>query len=108
MGYVLEGSVRRSEQGVRINIQLVDAATGSQLWSGAYDRTLADWFAVQQDIALEVSRALNFVLQDGRGPTRTAETSNVEAHFEVLRARQLWPPGPWPMRSRPSSTCSAR
>lgn len=90
VGYVLEGSVRRFEQGVRINVQLVDAATGSQLWSGAYDRALADWFTVQQDIAREVSRTLNFMLQDGQGAgAHTAETSNVEAHFEVLRARQL-------------------
>jgi TolB-like protein/DNA-binding winged helix-turn-helix (wHTH) protein/Tfp pilus assembly protein PilF len=88
--YVLEGSVRRFEEGVRINIQLVDTETGGQLWSEAYDRTLADWFAVQQDVAVEVARALNFMLQEGRGAgTRSGETTSVEAHLEVLRGRQL-------------------
>jgi len=88
--YVLEGSVRRFEEGVRINIQLVDTETGSQLWSAAYDRTLADWFAVQQDVAVEVARALNFVLQEGHGAgAHAGETTTVEAHLELLRGRQL-------------------
>ncbi len=78
------------EEGVRINIQLVDTDTGSQLWSEAYDRTLADWFAVQQDVAVEVARALNFVLQEGHGAgAQAGDTANVEAHLEVLRGRQL-------------------
>jgi len=88
--YVLEGSVRRFEEGVRINIQLVDTDTGSQLWSEAYDRTLADWFTVQQEVAVEVARALNFVLQDSPGAgAQAGETTSVEAHLEVLRGRQL-------------------
>ncbi len=88
--YVLEGSVRRFEERVRINVQLIDAESGTQLWSEAYNRRLADWFAVQQDVAVAVARALNFVLQQGdEAATNMGGTTNVEAHLEVLRARQL-------------------
>lgn len=52
--YVLEGSVRRSGGALRIAAQLTDAATGYQVWSETYDRTLADIFAVQRDIADQV------------------------------------------------------
>ncbi len=68
----------------------MDTENGGQLWSEAYDRTLADWFAVQQDVAVEVARALDFVLQEGDGAgARSGETTSVEAHLEVLRGRQL-------------------
>ena len=88
--YLLEGSVRRSGDQVRIHARLVDAETGTQLWGEAYERTLADWLQLQQDVALEVARALNFVLpQGGVAVEQPGETSNVEANLELLQARQL-------------------
>ena len=88
--YLLEGSVRRSGEEVRIHARLVDAETGTQLWGEAYERTLADWLQLQQDVALEVARALNAVLPQGGVTVETpGETSNVEANLELLQARQL-------------------
>jgi TolB-like protein/DNA-binding winged helix-turn-helix (wHTH) protein len=88
--YVLEGTVRSFGERVRINVRLMDAQSGTQLWAETYDRKLANWFDLQQDVAEEVARTLNTMLQQGEEstPPRTV-TNNVEAHMEVLRARQL-------------------
>jgi adenylate cyclase len=56
--YVLEGSVRRGGERVRVNAQLIDAETGNHIWADRYDRDLADVFAVQDDITLAVARAI--------------------------------------------------
>ncbi len=56
--YVVEGSVQRSGKEVRINVQLVDAATGAQLWAERFDRDLGDLFALQNEITARVARAL--------------------------------------------------
>ena len=56
--YVLEGSVRRAGQRVRISSQLIDAATGTHLWAERYDRDLTDIFAVQDDITSRVAAAI--------------------------------------------------
>ena len=58
MRYVLEGSVQRSGKEVRINVQLVDAATGAQLWAERFDRDVEDLFALQNEITARVARAL--------------------------------------------------
>jgi len=88
--YVLDGSVRNLGERVRIHTRLVDARTGRQLWSDDYDRSLADWFDLQQVVASEVTRALEGVLQAHDVPVaRSTGTPSVEAHLEVLRARQL-------------------
>ncbi|MCB1690559.1 MAG: winged helix-turn-helix domain-containing protein [Halioglobus sp.] len=88
--YVLEGTVRSLGERVRINVRLVDAESGTQLWAETYDRTMVNWFDLQQDVAVEVARALNVMLQHGEVTTPPpGVTNNVEAHLEVLRARQL-------------------
>ncbi len=88
--YVLDGNVRNLGARVRIHTRLVDARTGRQLWSDEYDRSLADWFDLQQVVAAEVTRALEGVLQGHDMPaTRSTGTPSVEAHLEVLHARQL-------------------
>lgn len=88
--YVLEGSIRKSAEQVRINARLIDAENGTQLWADAYDRSLDDWFALQQNVAMEVASALDSVLPQAGGANKNPEeTNNVEAHLEVLRARQL-------------------
>ena len=66
---VLEGSVRRSGQRIRITAQLIDAASDSHLWSEVYDRTLDDIFAVQSDIANAVVAELRVALLGGRPAT---------------------------------------
>jgi adenylate cyclase len=62
--YILEGSVRRGGQRVRVNAQLIDAETGSHVWAARYDRDLTDVFAVQDEIALSVTRAIGPAVDD--------------------------------------------
>ena len=62
VGYVLQGSVRRAAQRVRINVQLIDGATGDHLWSERYDRDFDDIFALQDDISRSVVAALKVTL----------------------------------------------
>ena len=62
--YVLEGSVRRGGQRVRVNAQLIDAETGNHVWAERYDRDLADVFAVQDEITLAVTRAIGPAVAD--------------------------------------------
>jgi TolB-like protein/DNA-binding winged helix-turn-helix (wHTH) protein/Tfp pilus assembly protein PilF len=75
--YVLEGSVRRSGDRVRITAQLIDASTNLHAWSQTYDRTLDDLFAVQDDIAASVATALQVELSDG------ASRDSVQPSFEA-------------------------
>ncbi len=62
--YVLEGSVRRAEDRVRITAQLIDATTGYHLWSENYDRQLADIFAVQSEITMKILGALSIEINE--------------------------------------------
>ncbi|HWE23834.1 MAG TPA: hypothetical protein VG496_07825 [Myxococcales bacterium] len=87
---LLEGSVRKSGDQVRITTQLVSAADGYHLWSETYDRKLTDVFAVQDDIAQSVVAALEVKLVPGQTPTsRTHRTSNPDAYNEYLLGRQF-------------------
>jgi adenylate cyclase len=63
--YVLEGSVQRSGDRIRINAQLVDALTGRHIWAGRYDRDLTDLFAMQDEITFRVLTAVRVKLTDG-------------------------------------------
>ncbi|MBT8062479.1 MAG: hypothetical protein HKO64_12655 [Xanthomonadales bacterium] len=77
---VVEGSVRRSGENVRITAQLVRASDGFHLWSDTYDRTLEDVFAVQEEIAENIAQTLNVVLdEDKRNVMRMAGIRDVEA-----------------------------
>jgi len=84
--YVLEGSVRKAGERVRITAQLIDARTDTHLWSETYDRTLEDVFAVQDDVAAKVVGELQLKLLSDLPRTRRA---NPLAHEHMLRARQL-------------------
>jgi TolB-like protein/Tfp pilus assembly protein PilF len=77
-GTLLEGSVRRSGDRIRITTQLIDAADGSHLWSETYDRKLADVFAVQEEIARAVVAALRLKLL----PPGAVQRSNDPRAFE--------------------------
>jgi TolB-like protein/Flp pilus assembly protein TadD len=83
---VLEGSVRRAGNRVRITVQLVDARNGFPLWSERYDREMADIFETQDDIARAVTERLKVTLS--KGPTRS--TSNLEAYELYLKGRHFW------------------
>ena len=83
---VLEGSVRREGNRVRIGAQLVRAADGVNLWSDSYDRDLKDIFVVQDDIARAVSSALQLKLRTGN-PTATPGTTDLKSYEAFLHAR---------------------
>jgi TolB-like protein/Tfp pilus assembly protein PilF len=82
--HVLEGSVRKSGDQLRITVQLVDATTSSHLWSQAYDRKLDDIFKVQSEIAASVADALQVALEDEHRPN---VPGNAQAYENFLRAR---------------------
>lgn len=87
IGAVLEGSVRRAGNRLRVTTRLVKAADGYQLWSERFDRTLDDVFAVQDEIAQATVRALESRLL-GRSAAATARSR--EAHELYLRGRRAW------------------
>lgn len=86
VAHVLEGSVRRSGNSVRITAQLINAGTGTHLWSQSWDRKLDDIFAIQDEIAADVVTQLKITLL-GAGPR--ARTTDPEAYGFYLQAVQL-------------------
>jgi len=86
--YVLEGSVRKAGNRVRVTALLIEAATGSHLWAEHYDRDLIDVFAVQDDITANVVQALQVTLLEGeQARVWHRSTSNLEAWSCLTRAR---------------------
>ncbi len=87
---VLEGSIRRAGQRVRITAQLIDVATGGHLWAERYDRDLTDIFAVQDDVTRQIVDALKVTLSPSE-MARIADTgtTNIDAHDCYLRAREF-------------------
>ncbi|HUQ14490.1 MAG TPA: protein kinase [Gemmatimonadales bacterium] len=91
VGAVLEGSVRKSGNRLRISAQLVNVAAGYQLWSQAYDRELTDVFAVQEEIARAIVEALRVELAVGEGAVLVAvPTRDLEAYDLYLKGRFAW------------------
>ena len=88
---VLEGSVRKQADRVRITAQLIDAKSGFHLWSETYDRDLKDIFAIQDEIARAIGQELQVrVLGKAGGNTAVSATRNVDAHDLYLRGLSLW------------------
>jgi TolB-like protein len=87
--YLLEGSVRKAGNELRITAQLIDAAAGSHLWSRTFDRTLNDVFAIQEEIAMAVSGAMSVSLDVGAMARTRGGTANLEAYDKYLHARAL-------------------
>jgi TolB-like protein/Flp pilus assembly protein TadD len=84
--YVLEGSVRKADQQVRITVQLIEAASGYHLWSEQYDRPLKDIFALQDEIMQKVVFALKVKLTaEEQARFRQAPTNNLDAYDFYLR-----------------------
>lgn len=91
VAYVLEGSVRRTRDRVRIVAQLVDAATEVNLWAATFDRDLEDVFAIQTDVAGRVADALATELSQGdRERLGRIPTRSLDAYDLYLRARHEW------------------
>ncbi len=86
---VLEGSVRKDGDRLRVSVQLSNVADGYQLWSQSYDRKLTDVFAVQDDISSAVVEALKLALLPGPHPaTNKRHTPSFEVYDHYLRGRQ--------------------
>ena len=88
VGVVLEGSVRRERDEVRVTAQLIDARSGFHLWSKTYDRKLAGVFALEDEVARAIATSLRPQLQQ---PSFVKlSTANTEAHDLYLRGRFFW------------------
>jgi len=88
--YLLEGSVQRSGDSLRITAQLIDSLTGVHVWSLQFDRDTRAVFAVQDEIATRVTQSLQLTLpRDGTRPPPMRGTTNFDAYFEYLQARSL-------------------
>jgi len=89
--YVLEGSVRKTGNKVRITAQLIDALSGRHLWAERYDRDLKDIFAIQDEISLKITSVLNVKLSDGEIALFLGKgTKNLEAYLRLIQARDLF------------------
>jgi adenylate cyclase len=87
--YVLEGSIRRSGDKVRITAQLIEAKTNHHVWAERYDRDLKDVFAVQDEITKKIITSLQVKLTDGEQARVVAKgTNNLEAHLKLLKGRE--------------------
>ncbi len=86
--HVLEGSVRKAGNQIRITAQLIEVSTDSHLWSQTYDRQMENIFAVQDDIATSVSSALKVTLEGGH--TIKAQQTNPEAYNAYLQGRHFY------------------
>ena len=85
--YVIEGSIRKAGDTVRITAQLIDALSGHHLWAERYDRQLNEIFAVQDDIAKNIITALQVELTEGEQVRAIAKsTNNLEAYLKYLQA----------------------
>jgi len=89
--HLLEGSVRRAGDRVRISAQLVQATDGTQLWADRYDRTISDIFELQDEISIEVANQLRTaLLPDELSQLKRHHIPDREAHDLFLRGRYLW------------------
>jgi adenylate cyclase len=90
VNYVVEGSVRKSENGLRITAQLIRANDGYHIWSNTYDRNAKDIFALQQEIATRIAESLDISLDvKALEQMRWAGTTSSEAYLAFLKARSL-------------------
>jgi adenylate cyclase len=88
---ILEGSVRKAGQRVRVNAQLIDGSTGGHLWADRYDRDLTDIFAIQDEITHSIVEQLKIrLLPKEKRAIAQAPTANVEAYTFYLKGRQFF------------------
>jgi len=88
--FLLEGSVRKAGQRVRVNAQLIDGSNGGHLWADRYDRDLTDIFAIQDEITQSIVEQLKIrLLPKEKKAIAQAPTANVEAYNYYLKGRQF-------------------
>ncbi len=91
VAHILEGTVRRAENRVRVNVQLINAGTDAHIWADSFDRELTDLFALQSELAERITIALRANLSpQEKASLRIHSTSNLEAYENYLRARDLF------------------
>jgi len=88
--YVLEGSVQKSGEQLRVTAQLVDALRGHHVWSEKYDRKMKDFFNVQDDITLNIAVAMQVKLTEGEQARVRHSTDNLEAWALAVKAQSLF------------------
>jgi len=87
--YVLEGSTQKIGNRIRITAQLIDATSGHHLWSGKYDRDIKDLFVLQDEITLEIIRAMQVQLTEGEQASVTGKgTKNLDAYLKAIQAQE--------------------
>ena len=87
---VLEGSVRRSGNKLRVNVQLIDANTDKHIWTNGYDRDVTDVFAIQSDVAQKIAKTLQAKLSPGeKSRIERSPTENGEAYLAFVLAHNL-------------------
>src|SRR5205823_10617215 len=88
---ILEGSVQRTTDQLRVNVQLVEAATDAHLWADTFDRKLTDIFKIESEIAKTVAETLQAKLSGSeRNAIAAQPTENTEAHELYLKGRFFW------------------
>jgi TolB-like protein/class 3 adenylate cyclase len=93
--YVLEGSVQRGGARMRVNVQLIDAETGSHLWAERFDKTLADLFDIQDEIVARLANALNaqLVTAEARRAEQAPNPDSMDLYFQGLAwLNKAWTP----------------
>ena len=91
--YVLEGSVRRSGDRVRITAQLIDAVKGQHLWAEKYDRDFKDIFEIQDDITVKIVNGLRIKLTEGERVRLAKSTKNSDVFLKTVEMNSLWNDG---------------
>jgi len=90
VGTILEGSIRYSDDRIRVTAQLIDARSGYHIWSQNYDRSFDEVFAVQDDIAFNIGQSLKLTLDENDQPdSRKSMTADMEAFKLYLKGRDL-------------------
>ena len=101
VSHVLEGSVRKAGDRVRITAQLIDGSTGGHIWADRFDRELTDIFAMQDEISEAIVAALRVkLLPEEKKAIENRGTTNADAYNLYLRARQYWITGHFGDRRR--------
>ena len=91
VAHILEGSVQKSGEAVRVNVQLIKAANDSHLWADTFDRKLTDVFAIESEIARSIADTLKAKLTGSEEHAISARpTENTKAHQSYLKGRYFW------------------
>lgn len=91
VAYLIEGSVRKAGNRVRINAQLIEGASGGHIWAQRFDRDLTDIFAIQDEITQTIVSQLKVkLLPEEKKAIEQAPTANIEAYTDYLKGRQLF------------------